>query len=290
MKTSVIISTYNSPAWLEKTLWGFFCQSRLDFELVIADDGSRPQTLEHLRGLARRSPVPVAHVWQPDDGFQKCRILNKAIAVARGERIVLTDGDCIPRRDFVDAHTRLAQEDSFLTGAYFKLPKPVAEAITEDDVVRQDVFRARWLLAHGMPFTAKLLKLVAGPPVDEWLNRATPARPTWNGHSASCLRRQAIQVNGFNEDMQYGGLDVEFGLRLNHVGIRTRHIRYTTITMHLHHGHGYVTPGMREHSAAVKSRTRRERLTWADRGLDQWLTKDGRLTLGSDDRVEWLRH
>jgi glycosyltransferase involved in cell wall biosynthesis len=134
MKTSVVISTYNAPAWLEKTLWGFFHQSRQDFELLIADDGSRPETLERLRALAPRSPVPLAHVWQPDDGFQKCRILNKAIAVACGERLLLTDGDCIPRRDFVDVHTRLAQPGCFLTGTYSKLPKNVADAITEADV------------------------------------------------------------------------------------------------------------------------------------------------------------
>lgn len=289
MTTSVIISTYNSPSWLEKTLWGFFHQSRADFELLIADDGSRPETLERLRALARRSPVPLAHVWQVDDGFQKCRILNKALAVARGERILLTDGDCIPRRDFVDVHTRLAEPGHFLTGTYFKLPKNVADVITEADVQRQDAFRAGWLLSHGLPFTSKLLKLVTGPPVDGWLNRLTPARPTWNGHSASCLRSQAIQVNGFNEDMQYGGLDVEFGLRLNHIGIRTRHIRYSTVTMHLHHGHGYVTPGMRERSAEVKERTRNQRLQRADRGLDQWLAHDGQVTLAADDRVEWLR-
>ena len=289
MKTSVIISTYNSPTWLEKTLWGFFCQSRQDFELLIADDGSRPETLERLRALAARSPVPLAHVWQPDDGFQKCRILNKALAVARGERILLTDGDCIPRRDFVDVHTQLADPGCFLTGTYFKLPKNVADAITEADVQRQDAFRAGWLLRRGLPFTSKLLKLVTGPPVDEWLNRVTPARPTWNGHSASCLRTQAIQVNGFNEDMAYGGLDVEFGLRLNHIGVRTRHIRYNTVTMHLHHGHGYVTPGMREASAKVKERTRHQKLTRAERGLDQWLQPDGRVTLKPDDRVEWLR-
>lgn len=288
MKTSVIISTYNSPAWLEKTLWGFFCQSRQDFEIIVADDGSRPETLERLRDIARRSPVPLAHVWQPDDGFQKCRILNKAIAVARGERILVTDGDCIPRRDFVDVHTRLADPGSFLTGAYFKLPKSVADAIAEDDVKRQDAFHARWLMAHGLGFTSKLLKLVVRPPWDEWLNRWTPARPTWNGHGASCLRAQAVQVNGFNEEMQYGGLDVEFGLRLNHAGVRTRHVRYSTITLHLHHGHGYVTPGMRERSAVIKENTRHSGIARAERGLDQWLDRQGRATLGADDRVEWL--
>lgn len=288
MKTSVIITTYNSPAWLEKVLWGFFAQVRHDFELVIADDGSREDTLALLRDLARRSPVPIAHVWQTDAGFQKCRILNKAIAVARGERVLLTDGDCVPRQDFVEVHTRLARPDCFLTGGYFKLNLKVSQAITEPDVRQQDVFRAAWLLRKGLPPTSKLLKIVAGPPVDEWLNRVTPAKPTWNGHSASCLRTQAIAVNGFNETMQYGGLDVEFGLRLNHIGIPARHIRYSTIAVHLHHGHGYVTPGMRERSRAILDHTRSTRLTRTEVGIDQWLKPDGSLTLDATDRLTRL--
>lgn len=35
----VIISTYNNPAWLEKTLWGYLCQDRMADEIIIADDG-----------------------------------------------------------------------------------------------------------------------------------------------------------------------------------------------------------------------------------------------------------
>ena len=35
----VVISTYNNPAWLEKTLWGYLYQTRPADEIVIADDG-----------------------------------------------------------------------------------------------------------------------------------------------------------------------------------------------------------------------------------------------------------
>lgn len=285
MKISVIISTYNSPVWLQKVLWGYFCQNRRDFEIIIADDGSSDETRNMLGDIASASPVPIAHVWQPDEGFQKCRILNKAIAISRGERILLTDGDCVPRDDFVDTHLRLARPDRFLTGTYFKLPPAISGKLSQGDITSQQAFSAFWLMRNGLPFTPKLLKLVAPRPVDEWLNRITPTKQTWNGHNASCLRSQAIQVNGFNEDMEYGGLDVEFGLRLRHVGIEPRHIRYSTIALHLHHGHGYVTAEMRQRSHVVKENTRDNRLTWADRGLDQWLDQDNRITLSADDRL-----
>ena len=39
-EASVIISTYNRPAHLERCLEAFRHQTELDFEVVVADDGS----------------------------------------------------------------------------------------------------------------------------------------------------------------------------------------------------------------------------------------------------------
>ena len=39
-KASVIFTTYNSPRALELVLWGFAAQTRRDFQVVVADDGS----------------------------------------------------------------------------------------------------------------------------------------------------------------------------------------------------------------------------------------------------------
>jgi glycosyltransferase involved in cell wall biosynthesis len=44
MTVSVIFSTYNSEAWLEKVIIGFSVQTFKDFEIIIADDGSREAT------------------------------------------------------------------------------------------------------------------------------------------------------------------------------------------------------------------------------------------------------
>ena len=101
---SVIISTYNAEAWLEKVLWGYNCQTFKDFEIVIADDGSRPKTKELIDDFIENTKLNIVHVWQEDDGFQKSRILNKAIVACKSEYIVMSDGDCIPRADFLEVH------------------------------------------------------------------------------------------------------------------------------------------------------------------------------------------
>lgn len=275
MKTSVIFTTYNSPAWLEKVLWGFFAQSRRDFEIVIADDGSRDDTRALIERISRDAPLPVRHVWQADEGFQKSRILNKAIAAAHGDYLIFTDGDCIPRADFVAEHLRHAQDRCYLSGGYFKLPLDISQAITRDDVSSQRVFSPAWLREQGMTMGAiKALKLTMQGAVGDLLNHL-PVKASWNGHNSSCYKKWAIAVNGFDENMQYGGQDAEFGRRLRHLGIQARRIRYSTICVHLEHGHGYVTPEMKANSDRIRMNTIMNRLTWTAVGLDQYLLPDG---------------
>merc|ERR1712070_325953 len=99
-----IISTYNSEAWLEKVLWGYQRQTFKDFEMIIADDGSNPTTKALIDTLNSSSDFDIIHVWQEDNGFQKSQILNKAIESCNTSYIVMSDGDCIPRADFLEAH------------------------------------------------------------------------------------------------------------------------------------------------------------------------------------------
>ena len=275
MKTSVIFTTYNSPAWLEKVLWGFFAQTYQDFEIIIADDGSRDETRQLIERMSAVSPMPMRHIWQADDGFQKSRILNKAIAASQGEYLIFTDGDCIPREDFVAEHLRHAEDGCYLSGGYFKLPLDISKAITQEDVNSRRVFSPDWLRQCGMAMgMIKAWKLTLHGPLGDLLNHL-PVKASWNGHNSSCHKKWAIAVNGFDENMQYGGQDAEFGRRLRHLGVKAKRIRYSTICVHLEHGHGYVTPEMKANSARIRENTKRHRLTWTAVGLDQYILPDG---------------
>jgi glycosyltransferase involved in cell wall biosynthesis len=99
MKTSVIISTYNSPEWLEKVLWSYANQTEDSFELIIADDGSGEETAKLIANFKAQAEFPIVHVWQEDEGFQKTKILNKAILACRTDYIIMSDGDCIVRKE-----------------------------------------------------------------------------------------------------------------------------------------------------------------------------------------------
>jgi glycosyltransferase involved in cell wall biosynthesis len=270
-KVSVIISTYNSSEWLEKVLWGFFEQTEIKFEVIIADDGSREDTRNLINSMRRIAPFEIIHIWQADDGFQKCRILNKAIASASGEYLIFTDGDCIPRNDFVAQHIQNAEKSSYLSGAYLKIPMKISQAINREDIESQRVFSPAWLLGMGFNSRLKLLKLTRSRILGEFLNRLIPVKPTWNGNNSSCFKESIIAVNGFNELMQYGGEDCEFGYRLVNYGVKPKRIRYSTIATHLEHSRGYVTQDMLKKNSEIIKITRENKLIWTNVGVNKYI-------------------
>ncbi|ETI61516.1 glycosyltransferase family 2 protein [Marinomonas profundimaris] len=273
MKTSIVFTTYNSPAWLEKVLWGFFEQTAKDFEIIIADDGSREETRELIEKMKGETNIPIKHVWQEDDGFQKCRILNKAILASEGEYLIFTDGDCIPRKDFVAQHLKHSEPNTYLSGGYFKLPMNISQDITRDDVINQNAFDVDWLISKGLKKTHKTMKLTASGSWAAFLNKISPARPTWNGHSASCYKEHILAVNGFEETMQYGGQDCEFGDRLVNYGLKAKRIRYSAVCVHLDHKRGYITPEMLENSRSIRKDTKQNKVIKARVGIAQTNTK-----------------
>ena len=98
-----------------------------------------------------RSHIPIKHIWQEDNGFQKCSILNKAIVASEGEYLILTDGDCIPRKDFVSVHTgTFAEPGYFLSGGYLKLPMHTSQLIDEQHIKAGLCFDKKWLIKNGV--------------------------------------------------------------------------------------------------------------------------------------------
>lgn len=239
MKLSVIITTYNSEDWLVKVLEGYCNQTEKDFEVIIADDGSTEKTQEVIATYLSKFRFPIIHVWQPDNGFQKSKILNKAILNAKSNYLLFTDGDCIPRKDFVAQHLKYKEEGYFLSGGYFKLPLSISKLISFENIRNQKSFSIYWLLQNGLKISFKLSKLTKISLFASFMNWITPTKKTFNGHNTSCFKKDLLAVNGFNEDMKYGGLDRELGERLFNFGILSKQIRYAAICIHLNHERSY---------------------------------------------------
>ncbi len=268
MRISVIISTYNHPLWLEKVLWGYECQTYKDIEILIADDGSGPETKRVVDEFKNRSGLEVLHVWHEDNGYQKCQILNKAIQAATSEYLLFTDGDCIPRKDFVEQHAKSAQKGFYLSGGAIRLPMPTSELISQNDIVSQKIFDLEWLNknGHDQPFL-KNLKLTKNDSLASFLNKITPANASWNGGNASGWKSDLIAINGFDERMEYGGQDRELGERLDNFGLKSKQLRYTAICVHLEHGRGYKNQGSIDKNKAIRKETRQTKKVWSEFGI-----------------------
>jgi glycosyltransferase involved in cell wall biosynthesis len=267
MRLSVILSTYNQPQWLEKSLWGYIAQTHQDFEIVIADDGSRDETRQLIERMRKETDLVIQHVWHEDDGFRKCAILNRAIVAATADYLVFSDGDCIPRRDFLTVHARHAEVGRFLSGGYFKLPLKLSQRISRDDILHRRATDASWLTSNGLPRRWKLSKLSARPFMARVLDFATTTKATWNGHNSSGWKADILRVNGFDERMGWGAEDREMGERLMNAGIRGKRIRYRAVCVHLDHPRGYVHEDVLAFNRAIRWETRKNHATWTSYGI-----------------------
>jgi len=276
VETSVIISTYNQPSWLEKVLWGYLRQEVRDFELLVADDGSGEDTRRLIGEFARSSPFPIRHLWHEDQGYRRSVILNAAILASRGQYLIFSDGDCIPRADFVRAHLELRRPEYFLSGGSVYLSMEVSRAIGPADIESGAFADPRWLRSQGLSLGRHRLRLVRSRWGACLLDHLTTTRPTWNLNNASTWRDPIFAVNGMEMEMQYGGADRALGSRLENLGMKRTRARFRAVLLHLDHARPYKTRESIDRNKAIRRRIVANREVGARDGLRQLLARRDR--------------
>jgi glycosyltransferase involved in cell wall biosynthesis len=269
MKISVIVSTYNAEEWLEKVLLGYMQQTHPEYEVIVADDGSRPTTKDLIDGYAAKFPVPLRHLWHEDDGYRRQEILNKAIPLADAPYVLFTDGDCIPRADFVAVHAQQAERGRFLSGGYCKLSMKLSKQITPDDIASGRAFDLDWLKQQDKLGFSNTLKLGASDFTSRVLDAITTAKPTFNNCNSSAWKDDLLAINGYDERMKYGGPDRELGERLENYGVRGKQIRHRAVCVHLDHARGYKTRESVDRNLAIRAETRASKIVVTPYGINK---------------------
>jgi glycosyltransferase involved in cell wall biosynthesis len=264
---SVIVSTYNHPNYLDLALRGFAVQTDADFELVVADDGSGSETAAVVSRAREETALRLVHVWHEDRGFRKSEILNRAIMAASGDYLIFTDGDCVPRNDLVEMHRSLARPGRYIAGGYLKLSAEVSGRVTREDVTNGRVTDLKWLRDQGWRPGRRAIRLTSSRLVGSIMDYLTPTAADFQGNNASTWRSALVEVNGFDSEMGYGGLDQALGYRLQNAGVRGIQARHRAVTMHLHHERPYRDPRVVQQNRAIKSRIRSNGETRARSGL-----------------------
>lgn len=261
MDISVIITTYNWPEALAQSLKSILGQKRLPLEVIVADDGSTPETAEMIRGVAADAPIPVIHSWQEDKGFRLARSRNRAIARARGEYVILIDGDILAERHFVLDHHRVARKGFFVQGTRVLLTKRLSQQILRTGELSANCCSA------GVGNRKNCLRSNMLANIFSFKSRRLPGIKTCN---FAFWRQDAIRVNGFNEDfVGWGREDSEFTVRLMNIGLWRQNVKFNALAYHLYH-----PKNDRRHLAAndkILAQTIRKRLSRCEHGLEQHL-------------------
>lgn len=228
MKTSLIITTYNWKEALDLTLRSVARQVEMPDEVLVADDGSRPDTGELVREWAQRFPVPVRHIWQEDIGFRLSRSRNRAIAAATGEYIVIVDGDMALHAHFIADHKRVATPGYFMQGVRL-LTKPAAGEKMLREGIMDFGFFAPAIERRRHTIRNRALSWLV-------LRRVHTNQKAIRGSNQAYWKSDLVRVNGFDEQMTgWGREDNEIAARLYHCGIRRRNLKFAALTVHIYH-------------------------------------------------------
>lgn len=232
---SVIVTTYNREDALDAALRALSRQSDRNFEVVIADDGSRADTARLVESWTPRLPVPLKYVRHEHRGFRGGEIRNRGVRASAGALCIFLDGDCLARPDFIALHRRLYEPGWFVAGNRILLSRELTEAVLAQGLAAETwnfsmLLRGR--LTGGVNRLMPALHLPLGP-----LRKLRSH--DWEGAKTCNLavsRGDLDRVDGFDSAYAGWGLeDSDLVVRLLHAGLRRKDGRFATGVLHLWH-------------------------------------------------------
>jgi glycosyltransferase involved in cell wall biosynthesis len=258
---SLVVTTYNRPDALELVLRSVRAQVELPGEVVVADDGSREDTGALVQRLAAAFPVSLRHSWQEDDGFRLAASRNRAFALARGDYLVMVDGDVVLDPHFVGDHQRAARRGRFVQGS---------RALLSEEVTREALALGRTRFGPATPGLRNRKNAVRSA----WLSRLASYRSRdifrVRGANLAFWRDDLLTVNGFNEDfVGWGREDSEFAARMSHAGVQRLHLKFAAVSYHLWHPE--APRRALERNQRLLEETVRTRAVRCENGLDKHL-------------------
>ena len=232
---SVIVTTYNREDALDAVLRALSRQSDGNFEIVIADDGSRADTARLVESWTARQSVPLKYVRHDHRGFRGGKIRNRGIRASAGALCIFLDGDCLPRADFIATHRRLYEPGWFVAGNRVLLSRQLTEVVLAQGLSAETwnfATLVRGRLTGGVNRLMPAVRLPLGP-LRKLYGRDWEGAKTCN---LAVARHDLDRVDGFDSAYAGWGLeDSDLVVRLLHAGVRRKDGRFATGVLHLWH-------------------------------------------------------
>lgn len=224
----MIVSTYERPSELARVLEGYTRQTFRDFEVVVADDGSGPETKAVVDRYASR--LALVHARHEHQGFRAAAARNMGVRASSGKWIVFADGDCVPFPDFIEQHVRARDPRAFLAGDRYLLERDEAALVTVASIASGEAF------ANAPAREKKRLKTLALKNGFYRLTGLKPERPKLLTSNCSLARDAFFAVNGLDERFQgWGREDDDLRRRLVRKGYLPKSVVGRANLLHLWH-------------------------------------------------------
>lgn len=231
-KVSVLMTAYNSEAFIAETIESVLAQTMQDFEFIIVDDGSTDQSLAIIRKYAAKD-ARIKVVSRPNTGIPKAA--NDGLAICVGEVVARIDSDdvAMPHR-FSTQLACLKKSGAVCVGCF----------------------------VDYMDAKGRFLTTLRSPVDNDSIQRALLAGHCALWHTGSMYIRDAVEkVGGYDEDFDCA-LDLDLWLRLGEFG-ELRNVPQSLQYYRLHHQSVSESKGRRQREM---SRMACER-AWQRRGI-----------------------
>ena len=227
--TSVIVAVYKNVPFLELVLLSLERQSYRNFEVIIAEDDEDSNMKNFIITARNNFSFPILHVHQPDEGFLKNKILNKAVLAASGKYLQFIDGDSVLHHNYLMEFVQQAKEGYCLFGRRVYLDRQLTDKLLKSGNLQ------KLNLCNILLSQSEQKKHAFYMP---WVLKFQRAKVGFWGCSMGIMKSDLLMVNGFDEDyVRIGvGEDIDLEWRLLKAGIKLKSMKYAARQYHLFHG------------------------------------------------------
>ena len=270
---SVIVTTYQWKEALAVCLASLLAQRDRQFEIVVADDGSPPDTAELVGCLARTASVSITHCYQENQGFRAAAIRNQAVSRCQGDYLVFLDGDCLVLPHFVERHRRLAGAGCFVAGNRVLMNRSLSAGLLAATgplapltFLRLAQYRLQGKINRLLPFVHLRFHPLRGIRPGMWQRARSCNLGVW--------KRDFVGVNGFDEVYcGWGYEDSDLVIRLIHKGVMRKDGRFALPVLHLWHPEHNREQRDANHERFLQRLTQKQ-FVQAERGLSQYAARE----------------
>jgi glycosyltransferase involved in cell wall biosynthesis len=263
VKVSLCIATYNWPSALELCLRSVLLQTLMPDEVIIGDDGSTNDTRALIDELRPQFPVPLHHIWQPDEGFRLAQIRNRSFAAASGDYIIQADGDLVLHKDFIKDHLMFARQGVFISGARSLLSQTASKNLFAEKNIHA-------VAGYELEKKHNAIRFLPAAFLNFHLQKGISQVKFVLGANMSFWRADLLKVNGYNEDFTgWGKEDNDLAARLSNAGARLHFLKFAGIIYHLYHKE--APRDKMQQNELLLMQAIREKQTFVANGLNKYL-------------------